>query len=88
MGRDVWIGPSTEQVAKELASKGCRKLVVSTPAFVSDCLETLEEVGMGLRATFLAAGGENFALARCPNDDDAWVGVVATMASSYLERQS
>jgi len=87
LGKDVWIGPSTEETVKRLAAEGCQNLVVSTPAFVADCLETLEEVGMGLKATFLAAGGRNFALARCPNADEDWVGAVVEMATSYLERQ-
>ncbi|MEN9309658.1 MAG: hypothetical protein RL173_3590 [Fibrobacterota bacterium] len=87
LGRDAWIGPSTEQVAKDLALAGCQKLVVSTPAFVADCLETLEEVGMGLKATFLASGGKQFSLARCVNSDEVWVGAVVDMATSYLEQQ-
>ncbi len=88
LGKTPWIGPATDQVAKILAQKGCRNLVVATPAFVADCLETLEEIGMVLKATFLGAGGQSFALARCPNSDENWSTVVCEMASSYLERPS
>ena len=87
LGKTPWIGPSTDQATRDLAAKGCRNLVVVPPAFVADCLETLEEIGMVLRATFLGAGGRSFAVAPCPNADPKWVGVVADMASSYLERQ-
>lgn len=86
LGRIPWIGPSTESSVRDLAARGCRNLVVATPAFVADCLETLEEVGIGLRETFLAAGESSFSLAPCPNSGDDWAIVVARMATSYLER--
>lgn len=88
LGRIPWIGPSTESSVRDLAARGCRNLVVATPAFVADCLETLEEVGIGLRETFAAAGGGSFTLAPCPNSGDDWAMVVAQMATSYLGRHT
>ncbi len=88
LGRIPWIGPATEETARNLASRGCRNLVVATPAFVADCLETLEEVGMGVRDAFLGAGGERFALAPCLDTDPDWIDVVSEMATSYLGRHA
>jgi ferrochelatase len=68
-----WIGPSTDEALRRLPSEGVRRLVVLCPSFVADCLETLEELGMRGRDTFLAAGGEAFALAPCPNGDARWL---------------
>ena len=80
LGRDPWIGPSTDETARRLAADGIRHLVVATPSFVADCLETLEEIGHGLRAAFLEAGGETFTLAPCANLHPRWVDEVAEMA--------
>ncbi|MBK8804952.1 MAG: ferrochelatase [Fibrobacteres bacterium] len=81
LGRIPWIGPSTEESAKRLACEGVKHLVVATPSFVADCLETLEEIAMGLKSTFLAAGGEKFSLAPCPNSSERWVQEVSEMAA-------
>lgn len=81
LGRIPWIGPSTDETARKLASEGVGHLVVATPSFVADCLETLEEIGMGLGATFRAQGGQRFDLARCPNAGEAWAQEVSEMAS-------
>jgi protoporphyrin/coproporphyrin ferrochelatase len=84
LGRDPWIGPSTENMTKELASKGVTSLVVAAPSFVADCLETLEELNDRLRATFMAAGGSSFHVAPCPNSDPAWAQAVADLARISL----
>lgn len=88
IGRDPWTGPYTLPTAVELAGKGVKRLVVATPAFVADCLETLEEIAIGVRAGFLNAGGTHFACAPCPNEDPVWVEAVVGMATSYLDQQS
>lgn len=80
LGRDPWIGPHTDETARRLARDGIRHLVAATPSFVADCLETLEEIGHGLRAAFLEAGGETFTLAPCVNAHPRWVDAVAEMA--------
>ncbi|MEZ6196938.1 MAG: ferrochelatase [Planctomycetota bacterium] len=77
-GSKRWTVPATDEVVVALARQGVRRLLVLCPAFVADCLETLEEIGLRLRETFLEAGGEAFAVAPCVNADDAWAeGVVA-----------
>lgn len=72
LGRAKWIEPYTEEVLGELASKGVKKLLVMSPAFVADCVETLEELGLRARETFLEAGGEELQLVPCLNDSPDW----------------
>lgn len=77
LGRTPWIGPYTDVVLKELAAAGKKRLVVFCPAFVADCLETLEEIGIRAQADFTAAGGERLVLVPSLNASPAWVdGVV------------
>jgi ferrochelatase len=73
LGRDAWLNPFTVHEAQRLGAAGVRRLLVICPAFVSDCLETLEEIGMGIRDDFLAAGGESFELIPCLNDQAKWI---------------
>lgn len=78
LGRTPWIRPYTDVRVQELAASGVKRLAVLCPAFVADCLETLEEVGMRLREDFLARGGEELRLVPSLNATDAWAdGVVA-----------
>jgi ferrochelatase len=73
LGRDQWLEPSTDGELGRLARRGIRRLVVMCPAFVSDCLETLEEIGIRGRETFLEAGGEEFSLVPCLNQNPIWL---------------
>jgi ferrochelatase len=77
LGRLPWLSPYTDEVLGALPGRGVRHLAVACPAFVADNLETLEEIGMAGRESFLAAGGVSFTLIPCLNDDPAWVGVLA-----------
>ncbi len=77
LGRAKWLGPNTEDRAKELAQAGAKNILVICPAFVTDCLETLEEIAMQLQETFVEAGGEQVTLIPCMNDHSAWVNVLA-----------
>lgn len=77
LGRDPWIRPYTDEVLVELARSGVRRLAVACPAFVADCLETLEEVGVRYAEDFRAAGGEELVLVPSLNAEPDWVGVVA-----------
>lgn len=73
LGRARWLEPATESALKELAGKGVKKLLVLCPAFVTDCLETLEEIEIQGSETFRAAGGESLILIPCLNSHPAWV---------------
>jgi ferrochelatase len=77
LGNTPWIEPYTDQILGELHARGVRRLAVLCPAFVADCLETLEEVGIRLRADWLELGGEELWLAPCPNSDARFAEAVA-----------
>lgn len=83
LGSDKWIEPYTEPTIESLAKTGVKKLLVVCPAFVSDCLETIEEIGMGVKETFMENGGEEFTLIPCLNDQDIWVKVIAEWIKDF-----
>ncbi|MBP5103496.1 ferrochelatase [Pseudomonas protegens] len=72
LGRAKWIEPYTEARLDELAKQGVKKVMVMCPAFVADCIETLEEIGDRGREQFREAGGEELVLIPCLNDDPQW----------------
>ncbi len=80
LGRDPWLPPSTEETLVELAHRGTERLLVICPSFVSDCLETLEEIAIRGRESFLAAGGKSFAMIPCMNEHPAWIDALAGYA--------
>ena len=69
---DKWLTPYTDVEINKMPEKGIKKLAVVTPAFVSDCLETLEEIAMEANHQFKENGGEEFLAIPCLNDDDDW----------------
>ena len=79
LGRAKWLLPATDQVLASLPNEGIRHLAVACPGFTADNLETLEEIGIGGKETFLAAGGESFTLIPCLNDRDEWVDALAAI---------
>lgn len=79
LGRAEWIGPNTVDVFPELVRRGFKRIAVACPSFVADCLETVEEMGIRGRDTFLAAGGEAFQLIPSLNAGETWVEAVAQM---------
>lgn len=86
LGRDKWLQPSTEAKLAELASRGVRRLKVICPAFVADCVETLEEIGIRGRSVFMEAGGEEFELVPCLNDHPAWIDALAAWVHAFENR--
>jgi ferrochelatase len=80
---DKWLTPYTDVEINKMPEKGIKKLAVVTPAFVSDCLETLEEIAMEANEQFLHHGGEEFLAIPCMNDDDEWCGVVANWIKEW-----
>ncbi|HEX8701512.1 MAG TPA: ferrochelatase [Myxococcaceae bacterium] len=81
LGRTPWVKPYTDVVLPELAHKGVKRLAVMCPAFVADCLETLEEVGLRAREQFLQSGGEALTLVPSLNAHPAWVDAVVRLVS-------
>lgn len=77
LGRDPWLQPYTDTTLEALAKKGIKQLSVVTPAFVADCLETLEEIAMEGKETFLEHGGTDYHCIPCLNERDDWSQVVA-----------
>ena len=73
LGRDPWLTPFTDFRLKEMPNEGIKKLLIVCPAFVSDCLETLEEIAMEGKEIFLQAGGTSFTVIPCMNAQPAWV---------------
>lgn len=80
---DPWLKPYTDFEFERLAKSGKKNLVVVTAAFVSDCLETLEEIAMEGKHQFQEAGGENYKHIPCLNDSDAWVEVMAKWVNEW-----
>ncbi|MDP3816407.1 ferrochelatase [Pseudomonas sp.] len=79
LGRAKWIEPYTESRLDELGKQGVKKLLVMCPAFVADCIETLEEIGDRGREQFRAAGGESLQLVPCLNDHPSWVAALKSL---------
>jgi len=69
-GRAKWLEPATEEMLRTYPEKGVKRLAIAAPGFSADCLETLEELGIRGRETFLQAGGTDFARLDCLNDSD------------------
>lgn len=73
LGRDPWIEPFTDKVLERFPAEDVKKILVICPSFVTDCLETLEEIEMRGRETFMEAGGETFTYVRCLNTTPRWI---------------
>jgi len=76
-----WLTPFTDVVLQEMPQKGVKNLLVVCPAFVSDCLETLEEIAMRGKEDFIKAGGENYEMIACMNDNDKWIDAIREIAA-------
>jgi ferrochelatase len=72
-----WLQPFTDIRLEEMPKEGIKKLLILCPAFVSDCLETLEEIAMRGRETFINAGGEEYTMIPCLNTEPLWVEALA-----------
>ena len=83
-GRAKWLQPYTETVLAEIAAEGIGKIAVVAPGFAADCLETLEEIALRGRDTFLAAGGERFVYLSCLNDSPTGLAMLSEMFSREL----
>jgi ferrochelatase len=86
LGRTPWIEPFTDVELDRLAKAGTKRLAVLCPAFVADCLETLEEIGIRAREQWRAAGGEDLVLVPSLNATPAWIDAVSAMAERHAAR--
>jgi len=85
LGVDPWLQPYTDQTIASMPEKGIKNLKVVTPAFVSDCLETLEEIGMEAKESFEESGGNHFSVIPCLNDRDDWANVIANWINNWAK---
>ncbi len=83
LGRDPWMSPYTDKEIERLAKAGIKRLLVICPAFVSDCLETIEEIGMRGAESFKQAGGDAITLIPCLNDHPQWIRALAGMVEQF-----
>ena len=83
LGRDPWLQPYTAKRLEELPKEGVKKLLVVCPAFVSDCLETLEEIAEEGEESFMHAGGKKFELIPCLNVHPLWIETMAKWIMEY-----
>ena len=84
LGRSEWLKPSTTLRMEQMPKEGIKDLVVICPSFVSDCLETLEEIAIREKENFLAAGGESFTFIPCMNTQPRWVKAVAQLVGNGI----
>ena len=84
LGRLPWLTPYTDQTIERLAAEGTKRLLVLCPAFVADNLETLEEIGLTAKDSFLAAGGEELSLVPCLNDNPNWIATLRCLCLKAL----
>ncbi len=87
LGRDPWLKPYTDFELERFPKEGKKKLLVICPAFVSDCLETIEEIGERGRESFLHAGGTEYALIPCMNEHPQWITALENMAKKFIAGQ-
>lgn len=80
---DKWLEPYTDVEINKMPEKGIKNLAVVTPAFVADCLETLEEIAMRANEDFIERGGEKFYAIPCLNDDDEWIDVMVDWITNW-----
>lgn len=76
-----WLQPFTDKVLEAMPARGVKRLAVVCPSFVADCLETLEEISIRGRASFMDNGGEAFTYLPCLNDDERWIAALADLCN-------
>ena len=83
-GKAKWLEPYTEPTVRELAKTGCKSIDIVCPGFVCDCLETLEEIAMEVKAAFIEDGGSQFHYIPCLNDSPAWINALHSIADTHM----
>ncbi len=87
LGRTPWIRPHSDEFYRTLPKQGVKRLLVMSPSFVADCLETLEEIQIRGREEFRENGGEELTLVPSLNGSPVWAEAVLKIAAKYLPRQ-
>jgi len=85
LGKDPWLKPYTDYELARLPNEGKKRVLVICPAFVSDCLETIEEIGMRGCEEFMAGNGKEFTRIPCMNEHPAWVEALEKMSAKFLQ---
>ena len=88
LGFDPWLQPYTDRTIERLGKEGIKNMAIVTPAFVSDCLETLEEIAMEGEEIFHEVGGDNFTTIPCLNTNDKWVDVLVQWINNWASNKS
>ena len=88
LGFDPWLQPYTDRTIERLGKEGVKNMAIVTPAFVSDCLETLEEIAMEGEEIFHEVGGDNFTTIPCLNSNDKWVDVLVHWINNWATSKS
>ena len=83
LGFDPWLQPYTDRTIERIGKAGIKKMAIVTPAFVSDCLETLEEIAMEGEEIFHEVGGKEFTTIPCLNDRDDWADVIVGWVDTW-----
>jgi ferrochelatase len=83
-GRAKWLTPATDAVLAEMPARGLKRIAIAAPGFSADCVETIEELGIRGRETFLDAGGTSFDVLDCLNDGDAGMDLLEALARREL----
>lgn len=86
LGFDPWLQPYTDRTIERFGKEGVKKMAIVTPAFVSDCLETLEEIAMEGEEIFHEMGGKEFTTIPCLNDRDDWSKVMSRWVDEWADQ--
>ena len=86
-GPQEWLTPYTDKTLEEIPKQGKKNILVICPGFASDCVETLEEIAIQGKESFVDAGGENFDLIPCLNDNEDHINLLKNLVDSYLVRE-
>jgi len=86
LGFDPWLQPYTDRTIERFGKEGVKKMAIVTPAFVSDCLETLEEIAMEGEEIFHEMGGKEFTTIPCLNDRDDWAKVMSRWVDEWAHQ--
>ena len=85
-GPQAWLQPYTDKTLEKLPNEGIKNLLVICPGFASDCVETLEEISIQGKDSFIKSGGKNFDVVQCLNDNDDHIELLAELINKYITR--